>query len=130
MGNPKEMVQQAMALSKATADLVRAIRLEAENETDPDARRRLLDAAKSLAEATARMVEAAKGAARNPNDPRTQEAVRKAAENLRALVHSVASSALKKKAIKKLEIAAKQTAAVCTQCIAASQGTRSNYRNT
>ena len=122
MGNAKEMVQQAMALSKATADLVRAIRLEAENETDPDARRRLLDAAKSLADATARMVEAAKGAARNPNDPRTQEAVRKAAENLRALVNSVASSALKKKAIKKLEIAAKQTAAVCTQCIAAAQG--------
>ena len=124
MGNAKEMVQQAMALSRATADLVKAIRLEAEQETDPDAQRRLLDAAKALADATARMVEAAKGAARNPNDEASQEAVRKAAENLRAVVNSVASSALKKRAIKKLEIAAKQTAAVCTQCIAAAQGER------
>ena len=37
-----------------------AIKLEAESESDADARKKLLDAAKSLADATSRMVESAK----------------------------------------------------------------------
>ena len=124
MGNAQEMVKQAKILAEATSALVNAIKLEAEAETDPDARRRLLDAAKSLADATSRMVEAAKMAAKNPNDHAAQltEALRLAAENLRAATNAAASSALKKKAIKKLELAAKQTAAVSTQLIAAAQG--------
>ena len=129
IGNAQEMVQQAMNLAKASAVLVNAIKLEAENETDPDARRRLLDAARSLADATSKMVMAAKGSARNPTDEASQEALRKAAEHLRAVVNAAASSALKKKAIKKLEIAAKQTAAVATQCIAAAQGAGASNRN-
>ena len=83
MGNAQEMVRQAKILAEATSSLVNAIKLEAEAETDPDARRRLLDAAKSLADATSKMVEAAKGAARNPHDEAAQEALRKAAEHLR-----------------------------------------------
>ena len=83
MGNAQEMVRQARILAEATSSLVNAIKLEAEAETDPDARRRLLDAAKALADATSKMVEAAKGAARNPNDEQAQEALRKAAEYLR-----------------------------------------------
>ena len=43
---------------------------------------------------------------------------------LRTVTNEAASNALKKKAIKKLEIAAKQAAAVATQCIAAAQGAR------
>ena len=83
MGNAQEMVKQAKILAEATSALVNAIKLEADAETDPDARRRLLDAAKSLADATSKMVEAAKGAARNPHDEAAQEALRKAAEHLR-----------------------------------------------
>ena len=77
------MVKQAKILAEATSALVNAIKLEADAETDPDARRRLLDAAKSLADATSKMVEAAKGAARNPHDEQAQEALRRAAEHLR-----------------------------------------------
>ena len=83
MGNAQEMVKQAKILAEATSALVNAIKLEAESETDPDARRRLLDAAKALADATSKMVEAAKGAARNPHDEQAQEALRRAAEHLR-----------------------------------------------
>ena len=129
MGNAQEMVKQAKLLAEATSALVNAIKLESENENDPDARRRLLDAARALADATSKMVEAAKGAARNPGDEQAQEALRKAAEYLRAVTNAAASNALKKKAIRKLEIAAKQTAAVSTQLIAAAQGAGASNRN-
>ena len=35
MGNAQEMVRQAKILAEATSSLVNAIKLEAENETDP-----------------------------------------------------------------------------------------------
>ena len=35
MGNTQEMVKQAKILAEATSSLVNAIKLEAENETDP-----------------------------------------------------------------------------------------------
>ena len=129
MGNAQEMVKQAKLLAEATSALVNAIKLDSENENDPDARRRLLDAARALADATSKMVEAAKGAARNPGDEQAQEALRKAAEYLRAVTNAAASNALKKKAMRKLEIAAKQTAAVSTQLIAAAQGAGASNRN-
>ena len=44
------------------------------------------------------------------------------------MTNAAASSALKKRAIKKLEIAAKQSAAVATQCIAAAQGAAASNR--
>lgn len=69
------------------------------------------------------------GAARNPNDTAAQEALRKAAEGVRMITNATASAALKKKAIKKLEIAAKQAGAVATQCIAAAQGAGASNRN-
>ncbi len=123
------MVKQAKILAEATSALISAIKLEAEGETDPDARRRLLDAAKALADATSKMVEAAKGSAKNPNDEQAREALRLATEHLKAVTNAAASNALKKKAIKKLEIAAKQAAAVSTQCIAAAQGAGASNRN-
>ena len=77
------MVRQAKLLAEATSSLINAIKREAEAETDPDARKKLLDAAKSLADATALMVEAAKVAARNPQDEKAQESLKRAAEHLR-----------------------------------------------
>ena len=67
MGNAQEMVKQAKILAEATSSLVNAIKREAQDERDHDARKRLLDAAKALADATSKMVEAAKIAAKNPN---------------------------------------------------------------
>ena len=67
MGDPQEMVRQAKLLAEATSSLVNAIKREAQDEPDSDARHRLLDAAKALADATSKMVEAAKIAAKNPN---------------------------------------------------------------
>jgi talin len=129
MGNPQEMVKQAKLLAEATSSLVNAIKLQAESETDPEARRRLLDAAKALADATSKMVEAAKSCAKNPNDEQAQENLRLAAEHLKAVTQSAAMTAVKKKAIKKLEMAAKQACAVSTQLIAAAQGAAASNRN-
>ena len=50
----------SVLLLQATQSLVNAIKFEADGEGDPEARRRLLDAAKALADATSKMVEAAK----------------------------------------------------------------------
>lgn len=54
--------------------------------------------------------------------------MRLAAEHLRAVTNAAASAALKKKAIKKLEMAAKQACAVSTQLIAAAQGAAASNR--
>ena len=51
-----------------------------------------------------------------------------AAEHLRAVTNATAMSAMKKKAIKKLEMAAKQASAVSTQLIAAAQGAGASNR--
>ena len=83
MGNAQEIVKDAKILSLATATLVKAIKLEAESETDPNARIQLLDAAKALAEATSKMMESAEGAARNPHDEQAQEDLWGAAEHLK-----------------------------------------------
>ena len=45
------------------------------------------------------------------------------------ITNATASAALKRKAIKKLEKAAKQTGAVATQCIVAAQGTGASNKN-
>ena len=129
MGNAQEIVKQAKLLAEATSALVNAIKLESENKKDPDARRQLLDAARALAEATSKMVEAAKGVACNPGDEQAQEAVCKAAEYLRAVTNAAASNALKKKAMRELEIAAKQTVDVSTQLIVAAQGAGASNHN-
>lgn len=55
-----EMVRQARILAQATSDLVNAIKMDAEGESDLENSRKLLSAAKLLADATAKMVEAAK----------------------------------------------------------------------
>ncbi|XP_062512011.1 talin-like [Corticium candelabrum] len=129
IGNPQELVKQAKIIAQATSQMVGGIKEEAGGLSDQDARARLLLAAKGLADATGRMVEAAKGAARDPNNTEAQEALRKAAEDLRNATNAAANDALKKKLIKKLEVAAKQTAASATQCIAAAQGATPTNRN-
>lgn len=58
--SPGEMVRQARILAQATSDLVNAIKMDAEGESDLENSRKLLSAAKLLADATAKMVEAAK----------------------------------------------------------------------
>ena len=55
--------------------------------------------------------------------------MRKAAEGVHTITNATASAALKKKVIKKLKIAAKQTGAVVTQCIVAAQGAGASNRN-
>lgn len=66
IGDRAEMVKQAKILAETTSSLVALITMEADDEMDPAARQRLLDAARSLADATTRMVEAAKMTAQNP----------------------------------------------------------------
>ena len=68
------------------------------------------------------------GAARDPNNVEAQESLRGAAEDLRNATNAVANDALKKKLLKKLEVAAKQMVASATQCIAAAQGTTGTNR--
>ena len=124
MGNAQEMVRQAKLSAEGTSSLINAIKREVAAETDPDARKKLLDTAKALANSTASMVGAAKMAACNPHDEHAQENMRKAVEHLRAVANTAASNALRKKAIGKLEVAAKQA-----QCIAAARGSAASNRN-
>uniref|UniRef100_A0A0K2U6E5 Talin-2 n=1 Tax=Lepeophtheirus salmonis TaxID=72036 RepID=A0A0K2U6E5_LEPSM len=117
-----EMVRQARILAQSTAELIQAIKGEAEVQSDTDIQKRLLSAAKDLADATARMVEAAKSCASNPNSNECKETLRNAAENLRMTTHAAVGTTIKRKLIKRLENASKHAAASATQCIAASQG--------
>ncbi|XP_059352131.1 talin-2-like isoform X2 [Daphnia carinata] len=120
-GDGAEMVRQARVLAQATAQLIQAIKGEAEALPDSELQQRLLAAARSLAEATARMVEAAKACASSPNDASQQQKLRQAAEELRGTAQAAAGDAIKKKVIKRLETAAKHAAATATQSIAAAQ---------
>ena len=52
-----------------------------------------------------------------------------AAEDLRNITNATASSALKKRAIRKLEVASRHACAVATQLIAASQSTAATNTN-
>jgi talin len=77
---------------------------EAEHQSDSDLQKRLLAAAKMLADATTRMVEAAKACASSPDDAAQQLALKEAAQNLRHATHAAASTALRKKLIRRLEV--------------------------
>lgn len=127
-GDANEMVRQAKILAQATAQLIQAIKGQAETQPDSDLQKRLLAAAKLLADATSRMVEAAKACATNPHDSEQQALLRKAAEDLRNATNVAASNALKRKVINKLESAAKQAAGAATQTISAAHG--ANQHNT
>ncbi|XP_072292108.1 talin-2 isoform X2 [Eucyclogobius newberryi] len=130
MGDAGEMVRQARVLAQATSDLVNAMRSDAEAEVDVDNSKKLLAAAKLLADATARMVEAAKGAAAYPENEEQQQRLREAAEGLRVATNAAAQNAIKKKLVNRLEVAAKQAAAVATQTIAAAQNAALSNKNT
>ncbi|XP_035989491.1 talin-1 [Fundulus heteroclitus] len=129
MGNAGEMVRQARILAQATSDLVNAIKMDAEGESDLENSRKLLSAAKLLADATAKMVEAAKGAAANPDSEEQQQKLREAAEGLRMATNAAAQNAIKKRLVNNLENAAKQAAAAATQTIAAAQHAASSNKN-
>ncbi|XP_077478132.1 talin-1 isoform X1 [Stigmatopora argus] len=129
MGNAGEMVRQARILAQATSDLVNAIKMDAEGESDLENSRKLLSAAKLLADATAKMVEAAKGAAANPDSEEQQQRLREAAEGLRMATNAAAQNAIKKRLVNKLENAARQAAAAATQTIAAAQHAASSIKN-
>uniref|UniRef100_H3CHP1 Talin 1 n=1 Tax=Tetraodon nigroviridis TaxID=99883 RepID=H3CHP1_TETNG len=129
MGDAGEMVRQARILAQATSDLVNAIKMDAEGESDLENSRKLLSAAKLLADATAKMVEAAKGAAANPDSEEQQQKLREAAEGLRMATNAAAQNAIKKRLVSKLESAAKHAAAAATQTIAAAQHAASSNKN-
>ncbi|PNF41180.1 Talin-1 [Cryptotermes secundus] len=128
-GDAAEMVRQARVLGQATAQLIQAIKGEAEKQPDSEIQRRLLAAAKTLADATARMVEAARLCASSPHDAQRQNQLRQAVEELRAATTAAATPALRKRLITRLEAAAKQAASTATQCIAAAQGAAHHNTN-
>ena len=129
LGDAAEMVRQARILAQATAQLIQAIKGEADALPNSDVQQRLLAAARSLADATAKMVEAAKACASSPNDADQQSKLRKAAEDLRSVTQVAAGDAIKKKVIKRLETAAKHAAATATQSIAAAQAAGAHNTN-
>jgi len=122
----QDMVRQARILAQATAELIQAIKGEAEGQTDSDLQKRLLSAAKALADATADMVEAAKRCASNPGNQASQEQLKQAADHIRATTSEAVGATIKRKMIKRLENCSKHAAATATQCIAASQGAGSH----
>ncbi|XP_068208058.1 talin-2-like [Palaemon carinicauda] len=121
-GNAAEMLRQAKSLAQAASYLVESINFEAESETDPAIKSRLLESAEKLAEATENMIEKAKQCALNPHDEKCQAELKEAAENVRIVANAATGNALNKKIIKSVENAAKLAAATGIQCMAAAQG--------
>jgi talin len=103
-GDSGEMVRQARILGRATAQLIQAIKGEAESQHDTEVQRRLLTAAKVLADATARMVEAARLCASAPHDANHQDALRHAAEDIRAATTNASTPAMRARTITRLEV--------------------------
>merc|ERR1719193_2276164 len=121
-----EMVRQARILAQATAELIQAIKGEAESQSDSDLQKRLLSAAKALADATAEMVEAAKQCAATQGSESSQDLLKRTADHLRVTTSEAVGTTIKRKMIKRLENSSKHAAATATQCIAASQGAGSH----
>ncbi|XP_054280659.1 talin-2 isoform X2 [Macrosteles quadrilineatus] len=128
-GDAGEMVRQARVLGQATAQLVQAIKGEADKQPDSEIQRRLLAAAKVLAEATTRMVEAARQCASHPHDTARQQYLRHTVEELRAATTLAATPALRKTLVTRLQGAAKQAASAATQCISSAQGVAAHNTN-
>ena len=70
------------------------------------------------------------GCASSPQDARHHDALKSAAEELRSATNTAATSAMKRKLIKRLEAAAKQAASSATQLINASQAATKYNTNT
>lgn len=119
--DPQEMVRQARVLGQVTAELIKSIKSEAEQEKEPGEQHRLLAAAKKLADATAKMVEAARLCASSPHDSAHQTGLRSAAEELREITTSRAHTpAIRRRTIQRLQTCAKDAASSVKQCISAS----------
>ena len=127
--DPSDMVRQARILAQATAQLIQAIKGEAEQTPDSDLQRKLIAAAKVLAEATSRLVEAAKQCASNPGVPTSQDLLRQAAQDLREATNMAAGGAVHRKGLRRLESAAKNAASAAAQTIAASQSASPHVTN-
>ncbi|XP_065332613.1 talin-2 isoform X2 [Cloeon dipterum] len=128
-GDSAEMVRQARILGRATAQLIQAIKGEADVQQDTEVQRRLLLAAKTLADATARMVEAARLCASSPHEATHQDALRHAAEEIRAATTNASTPAMRARIIQRLENSAKQVASCATQTLSAAQGSLSYNTN-
>jgi len=129
MGDTPEMIRQAQILAQATAQLVIALKGQADSQSDTEQQQRLLAAAKQLADATTRMVEAAKGCASTPQDRNQQNALRLAAEDLRTVTSLTATSTLKIQLMSALQQAAKNAASAATQLINAAGSAGKSNRN-
>uniref|UniRef100_A0A914UKX2 Talin 1 n=1 Tax=Plectus sambesii TaxID=2011161 RepID=A0A914UKX2_9BILA len=121
-GSSSEMVRQAQVLAQATTHLVSHIKGEA--DTQPDNRDRLLGAARSVAQATTKMIEAAKDCQGRPQAAESQMALRTAAEDLQKATTEASADQIERRAIQRLEQAARVTASNATQTIGAANAAR------
>lgn len=111
-----------MILIQATTHLVSHIKGEADSQ--PDNRDRLLGAARSVAQATTKMIEAAKDCQGRPQAAESQMALRSAAEDLQKATTEASADQMDRRAIQRLEQAARTTASNATQTIGAANAAR------
>ncbi|UYV77351.1 TLN1 [Cordylochernes scorpioides] len=128
-GDTGEMMRQAHCLAKATSELITTMKGEADMVGDNDMRNRIMSAARILADATTRLLDAAKGCSNNPKDEDCQVALHRAVEDVCQATSGAASAAFKRKLIRKLENAAKETCSAATQTIAAAKGASVHLTN-
>lgn len=107
---------------QATTHLVSHIKGEADSH--PDNRDRLLGAARSVAQATTKMIEAAKDCQSRPQAAESQMALRTATEDLQKATTDASADQLDRRAIQRLEQAARVTASNATQTIGAANAAR------
>lgn len=128
-GSANEMVRQAKVLAEATTHLVSHIRGEADDQRDTEDRDKLLGAARKVANATTSMIEAAKLTAVSPQTAEHQIALRAAAEDLQSATKDATAAQLRRRALLRLEQAARNTAASATQTIAAANASEPSNKN-
>lgn len=98
-------------------------------QDDAERQRRLREAAQRLADATSRMVEAARSCASSPDDAALQQGLKTAAEELRLAMTSSTREQIRRKALLRLEEAAKRTVAAAGQNISAARASESTNTN-
>lgn len=98
-------------------------------QDDEERQRRLREAAQRLADATSRMVEAARSAAASPDDASLQLGLKTAAEELRLAMTSSTRDQIRRKAMLRLEEAAKRAAAAAAHNISAARASESSQTN-
>ena len=130
--NPSDsatVVQCAQILATSSTDMISRLKEQAERESSPDEKQRLLTAVRDLADSTSKVINAAKDTARDPQNLAKREALNQAAQELEVSARFAVAVHDRQRVFNKLATASKAHSAALLQLIAAAKGASSSNRN-